>query len=51
MTCFFGPTCPSHVLPPNIQSSVIWNDQEIFDKNYPLKGKLPKNYLIKKKYK
>jgi ADP-heptose:LPS heptosyltransferase len=38
MTIFFGPTCPDHVLPPNNQYQVIWQDQDIFDKNYPLRG-------------
>ncbi|MBP9741840.1 MAG: glycosyltransferase family 9 protein [Burkholderiales bacterium] len=43
MTCFFGPTAPTHVLPPNNQFNIIWNDCAIFDKSYPLKGKFNKN--------
>lgn len=43
MTCFFGPTAPTHVLPPNNQFNIIWDDCAIFDKNYPLKGKFNKN--------
>ena len=38
MTCFFGPTCPKHVLPPNNKFNVYWEDQDIFDKDYPLRG-------------
>ena len=40
MTCFFGPTCPSHVLPPSNKFDVIWNDHDIFIKDYPLQGKV-----------
>lgn len=43
--CFFGPTCPDHVLPPKATDLGIgyyWADMEIFDKRYPLYGKVPK---------
>jgi len=39
MTCFFGPTCPNHVLPPMNDYNIVWQDQDIFDKEYPLSGK------------
>lgn len=42
MTCFFGPTSPLHVLPPDNTFNVIWNDKAIFDESYPLKGKFVK---------
>lgn len=40
MTCFFGPTCPYHVLPPANNFNVVWQDQDIFDNKYPLTGKI-----------
>lgn len=43
MTCFFGPTAPSHVLPPNKKFNIIWEDQDIFNADYPLSGRLSKN--------
>jgi|GEM_PF-1245330 len=40
--CFFGPTCPNHVLPPQKGIEYYWADIELFDKRYPLYGKMPK---------
>lgn len=42
LICFFGPTNPAHVLP---QGEIVfyWQDQDIFDKNYQLFGKISNN--------
>lgn len=40
--CFFGPTCPDHVLPPKMGIKYYWDDLEIFDWHYPLYGTMPK---------
>lgn len=48
MTCFFGPTCPNHVLPPDNNFNIIWKDQDILEKDYPLRGKLPKHKYFEK---
>ena len=42
MICFFGPTNPNHVLPPNQGIKVYWTDQDIYDQNYALKGTFTK---------
>ncbi|MCC2625923.1 MAG: hypothetical protein K0R14_1796 [Burkholderiales bacterium] len=39
--CFFGPTCPNHVLPPQMGIAYYWEDRELFDQRYPLYGKKP----------
>lgn len=44
LVCFFGPTCPDHVLPPNMQIKYYWQDQNIFNQDYPLYGELPRQY-------
>lgn len=36
--CFFGPTCPNHVLPPSMGIEYYWTDHDLFDKRYPLYG-------------
>ncbi len=40
MTCFFGPTCPWHILPVGSQADIIWNDSDVFNKDYQLRGKV-----------
>lgn len=41
MLAFFGPTNPQHILPANyIYTSAVWQDQDIYDKNYQLTGNL-----------
>jgi ADP-heptose:LPS heptosyltransferase len=40
MTCFFGPTHPKHVLPDDDSIKVVWQDQDLFDEIYPLRGKI-----------
>src|SRR5579863_1896665 len=40
--CFFGPTCPNHILPPKMGIEYYWDDLKAFDKRYPLYGKMPK---------
>ena len=50
MVCFFGPTNPNHVLPPNSGITIYWDDEDIYDPNYALKGTLPQkniNYFTK----
>jgi ADP-heptose:LPS heptosyltransferase len=44
--CFFGPTCPNHVLPPHMGVAYYWEDRELFDKRYPLYGKKPENRVF-----
>jgi ADP-heptose:LPS heptosyltransferase len=41
LCCFFGPTCPNHVLPPGMGIEYYWDDNELFDRNYPLYGIVP----------
>lgn len=40
--CFFGPTCPNHVLPPQMGIEYYWDGMKLLDKRYPLYGVLPK---------
>lgn len=42
MCCFFGPTWPQHVLPPNMAIEYCHPGIELFNKDYPLRGKLPR---------
>ncbi len=42
LLCFFGPTCPQHVLPPKLGIKYYWSDLELFNSCYPLYGRLPK---------
>lgn len=42
LVCFFAPTNPAHVLPPG-DIVFYWQDQDIFDKNYQLFGKISNN--------
>jgi ADP-heptose:LPS heptosyltransferase len=48
--CFFGPTCPDHVLPPKMSIKYYWQDLEVFDKRYPLYGVVPKNKIYFTKF-
>ena len=45
MICFFGPTNPNHVLPANQGITVYWDDQDIYDPNYALKGRTSQKNL------
>ncbi len=42
MTCFFGPTNPKHILPSDTKCNIIWEDGDIYDKNYQLYGRFKK---------
>ncbi len=40
MTGFFGPTNPRHILPANFAGQIVWQDQDIFDPEYQINGKI-----------
>jgi heptosyltransferase-2 len=42
LCCFFGPTCPTHVLPRGYGIEYYWADKELLDVRYPLYGTTPK---------
>jgi ADP-heptose:LPS heptosyltransferase len=45
MVCFFGPTNPNHVLPPDKRIITYWDDQDIYDPRYALTGRISKKKL------
>ncbi|MFA6088476.1 MAG: glycosyltransferase family 9 protein [Candidatus Woesearchaeota archaeon] len=52
ITCFFGPTNPKRKAPLVKGLKVFWSDQDIYDEDYELFGKIPKekNFFIKVKF-
>lgn len=48
MTCFFGPTNPKHILPMDTLAKVIWQDEDLYDINYQLYGRLNHKKYFKK---
>ena len=48
MTCFFGPTNPKHILPLNTAAKIIWQDEDIYNVNYQLYGKLNNKQYFKR---
>ena len=45
MTCFFGPTNPRHILPANFAGKIVWQDQDVFDPEYQINGKINNSQL------
>ncbi len=43
MTAYFGPTSPTHFLPHQHLDCAVWRDQDIFEPEYQLNGRLPKS--------
>lgn len=42
MTCFFGPTNPAHILPQDTKCNVVWCDQDKFNSDYQIYGRMHK---------
>lgn len=44
----FGPTNPARKAPLHKESAAIWKDQEIYEEDYEIYGRIPKNEFFKK---